>query len=90
VSEFIFGIVFALVLSPLYLPIVVISVCIVQAVHWWPASLEDPNSAVNRLRAALAERRASVYRADNHRPMTASTHLGGATVSRRIAVPAAA
>jgi hypothetical protein len=89
VSEFIFGIVFAVVLFPLYLPIIVISVCVVQAVHWWRASLEDANSAVNRLRAALAERRASVYRADDHRPMTASTHLGGADSPPNFSRPAA-
>jgi hypothetical protein len=51
VSEFIFGIVFALVLLPLYIPIIVISVCVV---HYGRASLEGANSAVNRLRAALS------------------------------------
>jgi hypothetical protein len=89
VSEFIFGIVFALVLLPLYIPMIVISVCVVQAVHWWRETLEDANSAVNRLRAALAERRASVYRADDHRPMTASTHLGGADSPLNFSRPAA-
>jgi hypothetical protein len=54
VSEFIFVIVFVLVLSPLYIPIIVIGVCVVQTVHWWRASLEDANSAINRLRTASA------------------------------------
>jgi hypothetical protein len=75
-SEFIFGIVFTLVLSPLYIPIIVISVCVVQAAHWWRASLEDANSAVH----AIMRRTAGPSRAATYRPI----------VSRRVAVPAAA
>jgi hypothetical protein len=89
VSEFIFGIVFALVLSPLYVPIIVISVCVVQAAHWWRASLEDANSAVNRLRAALSRASRERVPGDDHRPMTASTHLGGADSPPNFSRPAA-